>query len=221
MAARLIPSLIFICKSLVFAESLSDDLLFPDSNLPLESSIFSPWDPIASPSLLEEDTFTTDTSGLIAWTEGENENDASYFLGSSAFSDPIIADSSSSPLLTDCAASSAEFLPDWTKLRARRENGPGLCANLVRAGAAGANFPDLPGLRQLRRRPEGRVRIQQALANPDHNPLCFLYSLGLLPWGVCSSGAPEDVMLSNTQGLLVWMYGPFIQYTVSHCTPGM
>ncbi len=58
-----------------------------------------------------------------------------------------------------------------------------------------------------------------AQKNTDHNFYCYLYTNGLLPWGVCSSGNPADQTLSPVPLDIAW-WGSFGIWRLNRCTLG-
>lgn len=63
------------------------------------------------------------------------------------------------------------------------------------------------------------MKYTAARQNRDHNSYCYLFTEGILPWGVCSSGNPEDQLTINDQ-LHVVTIGFFNAYDLDHCTLG-
>jgi hypothetical protein len=74
------------------------------------------------------------------------------------------------------------------------------------------SIPDFGGSREemleifrIQNPPLYQLLIQSS-QNADHNVFCYLYTVGVLPFGVCSSGNSLDIMssnlfLSNTDGI--------------------
>ena len=115
-----------------------------------------------------------------------------------------------------------ESLPTFKKSRARRRGDPALCPNPANSNAIVKKWPKLSGLQELDTKPEAQERKAEALADPDFHGICFLYSLGMLPFGICSSSLnPADVQLSVPKIIYIWSYGPFLMYDVSHGLLGM
>lgn len=240
MCSRIVLGLIsFILTFLVstvdsdLAEPLNDESLFSDQPLPLDESALSSNQPvflasndiasqssnqpvflasndIAPPSFSDWDDLNTDTSELLSSSESANDS-----ILSTPFNDPLLADTSQQ---VGCLTSS-EYLPPFGKSRARRRDGLGLCPNTANGGAGDIVWPDLPGLRELRTKWDGQELMNEAVGDSRFNALCYLYSLSILPFGVCSSGDPKDVRLTTGE-TAIGPYGRFITYIVSRGTLG-
>lgn len=202
-------------------ESLNYESLFSDLPPPWDESAISSNQPVfmasnddASLSFPGPDDLNSDTSEMLF--SSENPNDDTSIL-SSPFDNPILADSSQQ---AGCLTSS-ESLSVFDRLRVRRRDDHGLCQNTVNDRVGLVTWPDLPGLRELRTKPNAQLRINQAVGDPTFNGLCYLYSLGKLPYGICSSGDPKDVELSLEGSLEIWTCGKFFTYEVSHGSLGM
>lgn len=227
MCSRFVLSLIlFILPILIFtadldlAEPLNYEILFSDqssswdeSALSSDQSVFLASNEIASPSLPDLEDSNPDTSEQLFSSENANDD---YSILSSSFDNPLLADP---PQQADCLTSS-EYLPIFDKSRARRRDDLGLCVTTVDNRAGMVVWPDLPGLRELRTKPNAQLRMNQAVGDSTFNALCYLYSLGKLPYGICSSGDPGNVELSIEGPLQIWNYGHFFTYVVSHGTLG-
>lgn len=202
------------------AEPLNSESLFFDqpsswdeSALLSSQPVFLASSDVASLSGSGLDAMNLDRSELLF--SSENTNDDNSIL-SSPFDDPFSAGSSQQ---AECLTSSeSPFI--FGKLRARRRDDLGLCRNTINDRAGMVTWPDLPGLQELRTKPNAQLRMNQAVGDPTFNALCYLYSLAKLPYGICSSGDPGDVDLSLDGPLQIWTYGQFFTYTVSHGTFG-
>lgn len=198
-------------------DPLNYESLFADEPISWDESALSPNQPVfmasndvASLSVSGLDNLNSDTSEMLF--SSENANDDPSIL-SSPFDDPPLADSSQQ---AGCLTSTDSFFNVFDKSRARRRDDLGLCRNAVKV-----TWPDLPGLRELRTKPNAQLRINQAVGNPTFNGLCYLYSLGEAPYGICSSGDPKDVKPSVDGSLEIWTYGNFFTYEVTHGSLGM
>ena len=130
----------------------------------------------------------------------------------------------------DCSTS--EILPAiGKKSRVKRLDDPGTCNNPDTTPRTGVNRPSggrggggdfenpkVGELMKLLNDPNFLSMIIRSRVNPDWNQYCFLFTDGLLPWGVCSSGKPEDKqMLSLSMNVLG---RDFDVYNLDHCTLG-
>lgn len=140
-----------------------------------------------------------------------------------ALSDHILFDNSFE--LADCAT--LDSLPAiGQKSRLRRLDDSGSCKNPTTTPPSGADtLPggaddenvQLPDIMKLLNNPYFLRKFGAARRNQDHNSFCYLFSEGILPWGVCSSGKPEDQRRIGGRLHLVTV-GFFDAYELSHCT---
>lgn len=79
---------------------------------------------------------------------------------------------------------------------------------------------ELPGIMTLLNNPYFLRRFGAARRNRDHNSYCYLFSEGILPWGVCSSGSPND-QRTISERLHLTTIGFFVAQELNHCTLGM
>lgn len=200
--------------------AFDDESLFSNSNLALDASVLpvkelalAPSDQNESPSLfaldLPPENSETDTSGLLPW-----DLNGDSALGSS-FDDLGIHDSFK---LADCSAS--ENLTPFDKLRTRRNENLGKCEQNP-DGLTGDTQRDPESIQKLLETQLGAEEIPMAgLTSKDQNQFCFLLSLGVLPWGVCSSGDPADELLVIMDPITINGNPQALAYTLSHCTLG-
>ena len=186
-----------------------EPISWDESALSSNQPVFMASNDVASLSFSGLDDLNSDTPEMLF--SSENANDDPSILGS-PFDDPPLADS---PQQAGCTTSIESFSV-FDRSRARRRDDLGLCRNAVKV-----TWPDLPGLRELRTKPNAQLRINQAVGNPTFNGLCYLYSLGEAPYGICSSGDPKDVQPSIEGSLEIWTYGNFFTYEVTHGSLGM
>lgn len=183
---------------------------------------------IASLSLFpsSEEDLNPDPSEQLFASEDANDDDDSPPIISSPFSnDPLLDDSSQQAQTAACSTPSFESPPTFFKRsRARRRGDPPslFCPNPApNSLAIVRKWPKLPGLEELETKPDAQALKAEALADPNFHGLCMLYSLGLLPYGICSSSLdPADLKLSGEKLLPIWLYGPFLLYDVSHGSLG-
>lgn len=227
MHPRLVFSLIlFILTNIVstvdtdVAETLSYESLFSDpppswdeSALSANQPMFMASNDVASLSFSGSDDLISDTSDMLF--SSENDNDDNSFLSSPSDNFLFAASSQQAGCLT-----SSEFLPVFDKSRFRRRDDIEFCRNTVNDRVGMVTWPDLPSLRELRLKPNAQLRMNQAVGDPTFNGLCYLYSLGAMPHGVCSSGFPGDVEISIEGPLEIWTYGEFFTFEVSHGSLG-
>lgn len=203
-----------------FAESLNYGSLFPDQPTFWDESALSSnllaltaSNDVASLSFSDSEDLSSDTSALIFSSEDLDDDNT---MLSSPIDNQLLADSSQQ---ADCSTL-LESLPFFDKSRARRRDDLGLCQNNLDDPVGMVTWPDLPGLRELRTKPNAQLLMDRAVGDPRFNGLCFLYSLGRLPYGVCSSGDPRGVKLSMEGPLQIWICGGFLTFEVSHGTLG-
>lgn len=137
--------------------------------------------------------------------------------------------------LADCAMSSDSLsgMIGGQKSRLKRlDDNPNSCKNPPTATPPKGGAETLPGgennndeiiefpdLLTIFNNPYFRRKFVAARRNRDHNSFCYLFSEGILPWGVCSSGDPDDVYKTSEQ-LHVITVGFFDAYELTHCTLG-
>ena len=227
MHYRLVFSLILsILTNVVFtaaaddAESLSYESLFSDpppswdeSALSTNQPMFMASNDVASPSFSGLDDLNLDPSDMLF--SSENANDDNSILSSTSDNPLFAASAQQAGCLT-----SSESLSVFIKSRFRRRDDLEFCGNTVNDRVGMVTWPDLPGLRELRLKPNAQLRMNQAVGDPTFNGLCYLYSLGKLPFGVCSSGYPGDVEVSMEGPLEIWTYGEFFTFELSHGSLG-
>lgn len=190
-----------------------------------------PANELASTSLFQDDSpslFTeflpgtpenADPPGLIPW----DLNDDSTF--NPPF-DNVSLDESFPFQIADCSAStSTENLPLFSKSRIRRDKSPAICEPRD-DGTPSDGTKDLLDLGRLQRELDIRlnpiVKPKEALdpEAEEHNEFCYLFTLGVLPWGVCSSGNLADEMLVVMDPITVNGSPQSVAYTLTHCTLG-
>lgn len=199
-----------LADTLNYESFLADEpMSWDESALSSNQPVFMASNDVASLSFSSLDDLNSDTSEMLFSSENTIDDSATL---SSPFDTPLSTDSSQQP---GCLTSS-DSLSVFDRSRFRRRDDPGLCRNSVKV-----TWPDLPGLRELRTKPNAQLRINQAVGNPTFNGLCYLYSLGVAPYGICSSGDPKDVEPSVEGSLEIWTYGNFFTYEVTHGSLGM
>lgn len=231
MRSRLLLGMVSILPAIVSAVNVrrsEDASLFSDPDwglnaqtLPLDDLVFSPSNPIESPSLFalgeSPQNLQTDTSGLLSL--GEND-DVSIF-------GPNHEDTTvdSNFQLTDCSAPGD--LSPFGKSRLRPRGG--FCTDPAQssagtAGGGGGGGMDLTTLRKLLESEPGYSEtLSDALKVRGSNSLCYLFTAGILPWGMCSWGNEQDEGLTGidpTNPIVIKGTRIFLAYTLSHATPG-
>lgn len=139
-----------------------------------------------------------------------------------SLSDPTLSDTSFE--LADCAMSDA-LLGTGKKSRFKRLDDPGSCKNPTTAPlksaetlpSGGDEIVKLPDVMTILDNPYLLLKFAAARKNEDHNTYCFLFSEGIVPWGVCSSGNRDDQRKLSDQ-LHIITIGFFDAYELSHCT---
>ena len=202
----------------------TDDSLFAASDSTFDSPAL-PANELASTSLFQDDSPSpfktdllpenpeTDPPGLIPW---DLNNDSS--LGP-LFENLSVDDSFQ---LADCSASS-ENGPLFSKSRTRRNDSPGICEP-----RADSTPPDgteeLLDLGRLQRELDVRLNpvdeTKGTLNAEELNEFCSLFTVGVLPWGVCSSGNLADELLVAVDPITVNGGPQTLAYTLTHCTLG-
>lgn len=182
-----------------------------------------------SPSLLDISTLAEGSeSHLEDSSDSPFESDVNsksdgFDIGS--LSDHTLFDNSFE--LADCAMS--ELLPGiGQKSRVKRLDDAESCKKPTTTPPKGAEtLPggdndeniEFPDLLQILSDPYYRRKFVAARKNRDHNSFCYLFSEGILPWGVCSSGNP-DYQQDWGEQLHVVTVGFFDAYELTHCTLG-
>ena len=182
-----------------------------------------------SPSFLDVSTLSggseshlDDASNSLFESDVNSKSDR-FDIGS--LSDHTLFDNSFE--LADCANSG--FPPGMgQKTRVKRLDDPESCENPTTAPPKGAEtLPggdndesiELPDLFKILSEPEYRRKFAAAQRNRDRNSFCYLFSEGNLPWGVCSSGNPDNQDKLDEQ-LYVVTLGFFDAYELIRCTLG-
>ena len=128
----------------------------------------------------------------------------------------------------DCATSDP-VAPMGKKSRIKRLDDPESCKTPTTTPPTGAEtLPgggddetvELPDIMTILNNPYFLRRFGAARRNRDHNQYCYLFSEGILPWGVCSSGNPDD-QRTLSERLHLTTIGFFVAYELNHCTLGM
>lgn len=228
------------------AEQLSltqPSALLAQARLPEDSNIYSedvsglttqPLDPTGSSSdppgsLFDVPTlpdgsgsYLSDASDSLFEDDVNTQNDKVDL--NSLLDDTLLGDSFE---VADC--SSSESLPAISrKSRVRRLDGSGACVNPSPTPPTAVDEPsgsvsdkpvDLRDLMRLLDSPIFMEMSRQSKKDKDNNQYCFLYTDGNLPWGVCSSGRPDDQRKVIGQ-LDISGFGSFDAYELDHCTLG-
>lgn len=198
----------------------NDESLFSDPQPSFSNDDFLPSNNIASLS------FTTGFDGLNPDSSeqlfaNKDANDDYSILSSPFYNDDLLLADDSSQQAPDCMTP-LDSLPAFERSRARRRRrDSALCPNLPNSNAIIKKWPKLPGLDELETKEQAQILKTEALSDPNYHGLCMLYSLGLLPFGVCSSSMnPADVTSSAQRLMLIGFYGQFVCVDVSHGTLG-
>lgn len=171
------------------------------------------------------DTLSTVDSPFL--TSSDSELFLANAPGSSLW-DPIDFDSNlNEPFqLADCSAAE-DFSTIGKKALLRRRDGSKSCPN----SATGVGTPpgdaddsaDIDALAESLKIPlnsESTEMLMRATANLDENNFyCYVYSKGLYPAGVCSSGNPADIVLAMS--LPTAALGSSLTFNVNHATLSM
>lgn len=161
-----------------------------------------------SSSLFEDDVNSTSDEANLGSVSDHTLFDDSFELADCAMSDPLAS--------------------KGKKSRHRRLENSGSCKSPTTTPPSSAEPPggegddetfQLPNMRTLLNDPYFLMRFSAARENDDHNSYCYLFTEGILPWGVCSSGKPED-QRSISGKLHVTTVGFFDAYELDHCTLG-
>lgn len=198
--------------------------LFPTTPLSEDSNLFSLADG-SSGSLFSANT----DDNNIATSSGEIGSSFNGLNLISANNDALISDNSLFDL-ADCSTSSTPPFPEIGKIsRLKRRQTTSDSCKIPTRGAA-----DIPSsssgqtldpakveeFNELMKDPETRQLLDNAKADPNHNPYCHLLTAGLLPWGVCSSGNPDDEVLASDQLVFPGYVNPLLLFQLTHCTLG-
>lgn len=125
------------------------------------------------------------------------------------------------PLLVADACSSSESFPIIAKSRLRRAEVPNSCSNNgINSGASNGNSGTSNEINLPIKlfSPDGFDELNNLIGQTDQaeNSQCFLYTQGLLPAGVCSSGQLQDQ--AAIDGISIRGI-QFISLTLRHVTP--
>lgn len=197
------------------------------TSLPLDPNEFA-YNPVDS--FLNQPTSLLDVSTLSGGSELYPDDEFDSLFGTdepnlTSLPDHTIFDNSFE--LADCASS--DSLPVMgPKSRLRRLDDSGSCKNPNTTPPSGTETPpggaddetvNIPDMLTLLRDPYFVRRFAAARKNRNHNSYCYLFTEGILPWGVCSSGNPEDER-SLPERLHIITVGIFDAYDLDHCTLG-
>lgn len=166
--------------------------------------------------------YLSDTSESLFEDDVNTQNDKGDL--NSLFDDTVLSDGFE---LADCSMS--ESPPAiGRKSRIRRLDGSGTCENPSTTPPTAVDEPsgsvsekpvDLQDLMRLLSSPLFMEMSRRSKKDKDNNQYCFLYTDGNLPWGVCSSGKPDDQRKVIRQ-LDISGFGSFDAYELDHCTLG-
>jgi hypothetical protein len=192
----------------------------PDSRLDQIASPFNEWYTPEGPEPYLTDSFESEnwvTNSIIpTWSEND------VLSVSSSFED----DTFGKPFqLVDCSTS--EYIGAiGKKSRVRRFDNPGLCKNPTSTpptdvpdannGEKNPRPSDL-GLENIGGMLESFV---EGITDVKPNEACRLYTQGLLPWGVCSSGRKEDETLQASQSIQSSIFSAYEIFELQNCKPG-
>lgn len=218
MRSRLLLEIVFSFLLNAFAIGA----VFSDQDLIFNGAALS--DPMESTSLVNlddwpQDMATLDTSQLLA----SGENSEEFVFGPSLDMDLASFD------LVDCTGSTIEDVSIFSKSRVRRfdvSNGascldPSLQPSSPLTGQGMDFGPMQERLRRILDAQPGAIGLlQQALRIPGQNPLCYVVTLGVLPWGICSSGDPADEDPTTMTPMSINGVIQVIAYSLTHCTKG-
>ena len=167
-------------------------------------------------------SYLSDASDSLFEDDVHTQNDKVDL--NSLLDDTLLSDSFE---VADCSRS--ESLPAMgRKSRVRRLDGSGTCVNPSTTPPTAVDEPsgsvsdkpvDLRDLLRLLDSPIFMEMSRQSKKDKDNNQYCFLYTDGNLPWGVCSSGRPDDQRKVIGQ-LDISGFGSFDAYELDHCTLG-
>lgn len=197
-------------------ESPSDQAALPFSQLTpgLDDTAASLFEPADAPVDLGSSNLHAPGSDL-----GDLDNSKDLFAsGSNLLSDNTVFNTGFD--LSDC--SPTDSLPNIGKSRARRRDDSQACPDPTVAGAqmASGSADDLSSLRDLFTGLETIQRLAGGSSTEDQNPACYEFTRGILPWGVCSSGNPDDeLQLHSSLMPPAWVI--FDIWLLRHCTMGM
>lgn len=139
------------------------------------------------------------TSGSLFGGTQPGDSEMDFASGDFEFSDPDFLIGAACSLPAPASESYSPALTTVGKSRRRqRSKRSGSCAN-SNAGnppppnAASDLEKEFGGDSSVLSNPLIEKLLDAAQGYEDHNTLCYVVSLGTLPWGVCSSGNPLDV----------------------------